>query len=241
MVKLLSLVLADVNAEKVQEVCSEIEREFGVDARAAAGDQSDEAIVMETVNLAVQTFGGLDGVVANAGIAVTDNLVNLSIDRWRKAMEVNLTSAFALTKHSISVMTRQGIGGSLVFNASKNAFSPGAGFGAYSVTKAGMVQLMRIAAIEAGSAGIRSNAVNPDAVFDNSSLWDQGIREERAATHGVKPEELEDFYAQRNILKRHVRSVDVAATIEFLLSDASSRTTGTVIPVDGGIVGGFPR
>lgn len=236
-----SLVLADVNAEKVQEVCSEIEREFSVDARVAAGDQSDEAIVMETVNLAVQSFGGLDGIVANAGIAVTDNLVNLSIDRWRKAMEVNLTSAFALTKHSISVMTRQGIGGSLVFNASKNAFSPGAGFGAYSVTKAGMVQLMRIAAIEAGSAGIRSNAVNPDAVFDNSSLWDEGIREERAATHGVKPEELEDFYAQRNILKRHVRSVDVAATIEFLLSDASSRTTGTVIPVDGGIVGGFPR
>lgn len=236
-----SLVLADLNPEKLEEVTSQIKTDYGVDVVSSLGDQSDESIVEETIELAIDTFGGIDGIVANAGIAVTDNLVNLSIERWNQALSVNLTSAFNLTKHSIRLMTEQGIGGSLVFNASKNAFAPGAGFGAYSVTKAGMVQLMRIAAIEAGSEGIRSNAVNPDAIFDNSSLWDEGIREERAAAHGVKPDELEQFYAQRNILKRNVRSVDVATTIEFLLSDDSSRTTGTVIPVDGGVVGGFPR
>jgi NAD(P)-dependent dehydrogenase (short-subunit alcohol dehydrogenase family) len=133
------------------------------------------------------------------------------------------------------------MGGSLVYIASKNAFAPGAGFGGYSVTKAGMLQLMRIAALEGGSAGIRANAINPDAVFDNSQLWAGGVREQRAAAHGVKPEELEDFYASRNLLKARVRSSDVAETVSFLLGDQSSRTTGSVIAVDGGVAGAFPR
>jgi NAD(P)-dependent dehydrogenase (short-subunit alcohol dehydrogenase family) len=141
----------------------------------------------------------------------------------------------------MKAMRAQAMGGSLVYIASKNAFAPGAGFGGYSVSKAGMIQLMRIAALEGGAAGIRANALNPDAVFDNSKLWEGGIREQRAKEHGVKPEELEDFYAQRNLLKARVRSTDVAKSVAYLLSDDSSRTTGSVIPVDGGVAAGFPR
>jgi NAD(P)-dependent dehydrogenase (short-subunit alcohol dehydrogenase family) len=141
----------------------------------------------------------------------------------------------------MKVLRKQKMGGSLVYVASKNAFAPGAGFGGYSVTKAGMLQLMRIAALEGGSVGIRCNAVNPDAVFDNSKLWAGGVREQRAAAHGVKPEELEDFYASRNILKARVRSEDVAHSVAYLLSDESSRTTGAVIAVDGGVSAAFPR
>lgn len=236
-----SLVLADLNEEKLDVVRAQLENDHGIDVVAVPGDQSDPDVVSATVLAAVEAFGGLDGIVANAGIAVTDSLADLDLDRWKKALEVNLDSAFLLAQGAIRLMEKQAMGGSLVFNASKNAFAPGAGFGAYSVTKAGMVQLMRIAAIEGGSSGIRSNAVNPDAVFDNSELWSDGIREERAASHGVNPEDLEDFYASRNLLKRHVRSEDVARAIEFLLSEDSSRTTGSVIPVDGGVVGGFPR
>jgi NAD(P)-dependent dehydrogenase (short-subunit alcohol dehydrogenase family)/ribulose-5-phosphate 4-epimerase/fuculose-1-phosphate aldolase len=235
------LVLADLNQERLESVRAELENDFGIDVVAVPGDQSNPGVVSATVLAAVNVFGGLDGIVANAGIAVTDSLADLDFGRWKKALEVNLDSAFLLTQGAIRLMENQATGGSLVFNASKNAFAPGAGFGAYSVTKAGMVQLMRIAAIEGGSSGIRSNAVNPDAIFDNSELWSDGIREERAASHGVNPEDLEDFYASRNLLKRHVRSEDVARAIEFLLSDDSSRTTGSVIPVDGGVVGGFPR
>jgi NAD(P)-dependent dehydrogenase (short-subunit alcohol dehydrogenase family) len=138
-------------------------------------------------------------------------------------------------------MRKQALGGSIAFVASKNAFAPGAGFGGYSVSKAGMLQLMRIAALEGGSAGIRCNAVNPDAVFDNSKLWEGGIREQRAAAHGIAPEKLEDFYADRNLLKARVRTSDVASAISFLLSDDSSRTTGAVIAVDGGVSAAFPR
>jgi NAD(P)-dependent dehydrogenase (short-subunit alcohol dehydrogenase family) len=104
-----------------------------------------------------------------------------------------------------------------------------------------MLQLMRIAALEGGAVGIRANAVNPDAVFDNSQLWSGGVREQRAAAHGVKPEELESFYASRNLLKAEVRSEDVAATVSYLLGSESSRTTGAVIAVDGGVSAAFPR
>ncbi len=236
-----SVVLADLDAAGLEEVGTRLREDHGSDSVAVVGDQTDSAVVAQTIQSAIDTFGGLDGVVLNAGIALAGRLEDLSRETWEKALQVNLTSAFLLTQESLRAMTNQGMGGSLVFMASKNAFAPGEGFGAYSVTKAGLVQMMRIAAIEGGAAGIRSNALNPDAIFDNSQLWSGGIREERAAAHGIAPDELEEFYAKRNILHRNVRAADVAAAVEFLLSDASSRTTGAVIPVDGGVVGGFPR
>jgi NAD(P)-dependent dehydrogenase (short-subunit alcohol dehydrogenase family) len=236
-----SLVVADLDAAGLGVLAETI----GADGLAApvvvAGDQSDSEVVNETVESAVRAFGGLDGIVINAGIGMTGTLEELTLDQWTATMRINLSSAFLLTQAGMRAMRAQGKGGSLVYVASKNAFGPGAGFGAYSVSKAGMVQLMRIAALEGGAAGIRANAVNPDAVFDNSRLWDGGLREERAAAHGIKPEELEDFYASRNLLHRRVTTSDVAQSVSFLLSDQSSRTTGCVIPVDGGVANAFPR
>jgi NAD(P)-dependent dehydrogenase (short-subunit alcohol dehydrogenase family) len=236
-----SLVLADIDESGLSEVTTQITQSGGVEPLVVAGDQSDPMRVQETVNTCVDRFGGLDGIVANAGVGVTGFLKDLSLTDWQKAIQINLTSAFLLTKAAMPILIEQGLGGSLVYVASKNAFGPGAGFGAYSVSKAGMVQLAKIAALEGGKYGIRSNAINPDAVFDNSKLWGSGLREERAAAHGIKPEELEDFYASRNLLNRHVTTIDVAHAAVFLLSDASSRTTGAVLPVDGGVAGAFPR
>ena len=236
-----SLVLADLDGAGLEEAGASIRDAGGTAPVLVAGDQSDESVVEDTVRQAVRTFGGLDGAVINAGIGVTGTLEELTLDQWDAAMRINLASGFLMTRATMRSLREQGSGGSLVYVASKNAFGPGAGFGAYSVSKAGMVQLMRIAALEGGAAGIRANAINPDAVFDNSRLWDGGLREERAAAHGIAPEELEDFYAARNILKRRVTTADVARTAAFLLSDASSRTTGAVIPVDGGVAGAFPR
>jgi rhamnulose-1-phosphate aldolase/alcohol dehydrogenase len=236
-----SLVLADLDGAGLDEAGASIRDAGGTAPVLVAGDQSDESVVEDTVRQAVRTFGGLDGAVINAGIGVTGTLEELTLNQWDAAMRINLASGFLMTRATMRVIKEQGSGGSLVYVASKNAFGPGAGFGAYSVSKAGMVQLMRIAALEGGAAGIRANAINPDAVFDNSRLWDGGLREERAAAHGIAPEELEDFYAARNILKRRVTTADVARTAAFLLSDASSRTTGAVIPVDGGVAGAFPR
>jgi NAD(P)-dependent dehydrogenase (short-subunit alcohol dehydrogenase family) len=216
-----SLVLADLGDEGLKETEKLITANKGLKPEFVVGDQTKESVVIETLNSAIKNFGGFDGVVMSAGIGVS--------------------GSFLITKHAMINLRKQGIGGSLVYIASKNAFSPGAGFGGYSVSKAGMLQLMRIAAIEGGSAQIRANAINPDAIFDNSKLWEGGIREQRAAAHGVKPEELEDFYASRNMLKVHVTSKDVALTTSYLLSDESSRTTGSVIAVDGGVAAAFPR
>ncbi len=236
-----NVTLADLDPTGAADVAAE----FGINKYAAPlivlGDQSNEEVVANTVNQTITHFGGLDGVVINAGIAVSDFLKDLTVEKWRNGLDINLTSAFLLTKAALAALSRQKMGGSIVYVASKNAFSPGAGFGGYSVSKAGMLQLMRIAALEGGAAGIRANAVNPDAIFDNSKLWEGGIREQRAAAHGVKPEDLEDFYASRNILKARVRSIDVAQSVAYLLGDESSRTTGSVIAVDGGVAAAFPR
>jgi NAD(P)-dependent dehydrogenase (short-subunit alcohol dehydrogenase family) len=154
---------------------------------------------------------------------------------------VNATAHFLLARRVIPALRAQGIGGSLVFIGSKNAFSPGEAFGAYSVAKAAEVQLMRMVALEAGRDGVRANVVSPDAVFGGSRLWGGGLREERAAAHGVTPEELERFYAERSLLKLPVRGSDVADAVAFLLSDRSSRMTGCVLTVDSGVPAAFPR
>ena len=233
-----ALVLADLDEAGLTETKNQLAHD---DVVLIAGDQSDEAVVNKTINAAIDNFGGLDGVVFSAGIGVTDKLSDLSLEKWNQGLKVNLTSAFLLTKAAMEVLKKQDSGGSLVYIASKNAFAPGAGFGGYSVSKAAMLQLMRIAALEGGEVGIRANAINPDAIFENSKLWDGGIREQRASAHGVDPEKLEDFYAQRNLLKQKISAQDVANTVNFLLSEKSLKTTGGVVAVDGGVAAGFPR
>jgi rhamnose utilization protein RhaD (predicted bifunctional aldolase and dehydrogenase)/NAD(P)-dependent dehydrogenase (short-subunit alcohol dehydrogenase family) len=205
------------------------------------GDLTDESVSDELVRITLGRFGGLDTVVFCAGVAAVGQLGELPDDEWRRSIEVNLTSHFLLTKRIWPVLREQGIGGSLVYVASKNAFAPGAGFAAYSVAKAGLVQLARIAALEGGPIGVRANAVNPDAVFGGSQLWSEDVRRERAAAHGVAADELEAFYASRSLLGREVTAHDVAETVAFLVSERSRNTTGAVIPVDGGVPGAFPR
>jgi len=205
------------------------------------GDLSDERVVDELVHATVDRYGGLDAVVFCAGTAATGTLAEVGDAQWRRSLEVNLTSHFLLTKRVWPVLAEQRIGGSLVYVASKNAFAPGAGFGPYSVAKAGLVQLARVAALEGGPIGVRANAVNPDAVFRGSKLWSDEVRRERAAAHGVPVEELEAFYVDRSLLRREVTAGDVAEAVAFLVSDRSRATTGCVVTVDGGVPGAFPR
>jgi rhamnulose-1-phosphate aldolase/alcohol dehydrogenase len=236
-----SLVVADLDGEGLDSLIDEVAADGAPEPVPVVGDQSDERVVEATVRTAVLRFGGLDGAVVNAGIGVTGRLEALPVEQFRRALDVNLTSAFLLTRQAMRAMQAQGAGGSLVYVASKNAFGPGAGFGAYSVSKAGMVQLMRIAAMEGGEHAIRANAVNPDAVFANSKLWSDDLRAERAAAHGIDAADLEAFYAGRNLLHRTVTGGHVAEAVAFLLSEHSSRTTGAVLAVDGGVASAFPR
>ena len=232
--------LADLDAVGLAQTEAAI-RAAGGAALAVRADVTRTDDIDRLVHDTVMRWGGLDGAVSNAGVAVMGRIEALSLDDWSKSLAVNTTSHFLLTRRVLAALRAQGIGGSLVYIASKNAFSPGEAFGAYSIAKAAEVQLARIVAIEGGRSGVRANVVNPDAVFEGSRLWEGGLREERAAAHQVDPGELERFYAARSLLGVAVRGSDVAEAVAFCLSDRSSRMTGCVLTVDGGVASAFPR
>ncbi|GAC1471100.1 MAG: hypothetical protein PVSMB7_22560 [Chloroflexota bacterium] len=235
------LALFDTNQDGLRTTASQITERGGVDPLQVGVDLTVPEAVRDAVRRVVETYGGIDALVSNAGIGAPGALVELSQEQWQRSLDVNCTSHFFVTAEVMRTLTAQGLGGSLVFIASKNAFGPGAGFGAYSAAKAAQVQLARIAALEGGAHGIRSNVVNPDAVFEDSGLWSPDVRAQRAASHGVAVDDLEAFYAQRNLLKTTITGQDVAEAVSFLISDRSRATTGTVIAVDGGVAAAFPR
>lgn len=236
-----TLVLADLAEERLRTVAETLTQTHGVGVSWVVGDVSVADTNERIVSTAVDNFGGIDGIVVNAGIATAGEIVELDHDSWNRCMNVNLYSAFALTQETLRLMRTQELGGSLVYIASKNAFGPGHGFGAYSVSKAALIQLARITAIEGGEFGIRSNVVNPDSIFGGSKLWSPELRRQRALAHGVEESELEAHYAQRNLLKSTISGSDVGEAVAFLLSERSRRTTGCVITVDGGVSAAFPR
>ena len=234
--------VTDVDAEGCRDVSEEIIAANGA-GRAVAFpmDVTVEQQVSEAFQEVRRAYGGLDILVSNAGIAPVGAIDNLSPIDWQRALDINTTGHFLVAAEAIKIMKEQGTGGSLVFIGTKNVPAPGAGFGAYSVSKAAEVQLARVIAIENGQFGIRSNVVNPDAIFQGSNLWSDEIRQERAAAHGVAVEKLEEFYQQRNLLKAQVHDEDVAEAVLFLASDRSAKTTGAMMPVDGGVSEAFPR
>ena len=109
-----------------------------------------------------------------------------------------------------------------------------------SALRAAEAQLARVAAVEGAEIGVRVNMVNPDAIF-GTGLWSPEIREQRARAHGIDPAQVEEFYRKRNLPGVEVRTEDVAEAVLFLAADRSSRTTGAMIAVDGGIRDAFVR
>jgi NAD(P)-dependent dehydrogenase (short-subunit alcohol dehydrogenase family) len=131
----------------------------------------------------------------------------------------------------------------VVVQASKNTFAPGAGFGAYSASKAAALQLTRIAALELAELGVRVNAINADAVFGDaavpSQLW-QEVGPDRMRARGLDEAGLRDFYRDRSLLKVPVLPRHVGEAVVFFASQRTP-TTGAVLPVDGGLAEAFPR
>ena len=235
------VVATDVDTAGAESVASAITASEGAgSALACALDVTRAEDVDAGIERAILEYGGVDVVVSNAGMAHCAPIEQLELADWERSLAVNATGHFLVTRAALRHFRRQGNGGALVFVATKNVTAPGKDFAAYSASKAAEAQLARVAAIEAGPLGVRVNMVNPDAIFGGSQLWD-GIREQRAAAYGVEPEKLEGVYRGRTLLGVEVRAEDVAEAVLFLASDRSSRTTGAMIPVDGGVREAFPR
>jgi rhamnulose-1-phosphate aldolase/alcohol dehydrogenase len=235
------VVVTDVVKAAAEQVAQELAQKFPDRALGFEMDVTQEQSVKDAFDLALFSYGGIDVVFSNAGIATSSPIESMKLEDWHKSHAVNSTGHFLVAREALHIMKEQGLGGALVINASKNVTAPGKDFGAYSAAKAATAQLCRIVAIEGAEYGVRANMVNPDAVFQGTHLWSKEIRENRAKAQGIEPEKIEDYYRQRSLLKLPVYAEDVAEAVLFLASDRSSKTTGTMLPVDSGIVGAFPR
>ena len=235
------VVATDVDAAGIEEVAAAIVQSEGAGSALAVPLNVTRAEEVDAaMERAALEYGGVDVIVSNAGIAHCAPIESLELADWERSLAVNATGHFLVTRAALRHFRRQGTGGSIVFVATKNVTAPGKDFAAYSASKAAEAQLARVAAIEGGELGVRVNMVNPDAIFGGSHLWD-GIREQRAAAYGVAPDKLETVYRGRTLLGVEVRAEDVAEAVLFLASDRSSRTTGTMLPVDGGVREAFVR
>jgi NAD(P)-dependent dehydrogenase (short-subunit alcohol dehydrogenase family)/ribulose-5-phosphate 4-epimerase/fuculose-1-phosphate aldolase len=192
-------------------------------------DITDGKRVTETVEMTIRRFGGLDILISNAGIFTANQKIeDLDEAAWYSSMELNLSSHQRLLKTCIPYL-KHGINPAVVYVASKNVLAPGPGAAAYSVAKAGLTQMARVAALELGTDGIRVNIIHPDAVYD-TALWTPQVLGQRAKHYGLTVEQ----YKTKNILKTEVSSKDVAELVCALIGPAFAKTTGAQIPIDGG-------
>ncbi|WP_372732912.1 bifunctional rhamnulose-1-phosphate aldolase/short-chain dehydrogenase [Novosphingobium sp.] len=239
------VMLADRDGAAVEDVRACFAAQFGADVvRAAVCDVTDEAQVAAAFADCAREFGGLDILVANAGIASSAPIEDTTVDLWNRNYDV-LAKGYFLTARAawplLRQMKAQG-GSSVVFIGSKNGVAAATNASAYASAKAAANHLARCLALEGAAHGIRVNTVNPDAVIKGSRIWDGDWRKERAGAHGIDTgKELEEHYRQRSMLKRDVLPEDIAEAVYFLASDMAAKSTGNMINVDAGNAQAFTR
>jgi len=196
---------------------------------AFACDVTDAVAVEFAIESGMRRFGGLDAVVSNAGIfPESARIADLTADIWEKSLAVNLDAHRVVLQKTIPFL-ELGIDPAVVIVGSKNVPAPGKGAAAYSVAKAGLTQLARVAALELATSGIRVNVLHPNDVFD-TAIWTPEVLAARAQEYGMDVE----TYRRRNLLRVEVTSADVAALAVALTGRLFAKTTGAQIPVDGG-------
>jgi rhamnose utilization protein RhaD (predicted bifunctional aldolase and dehydrogenase)/NAD(P)-dependent dehydrogenase (short-subunit alcohol dehydrogenase family) len=228
------VMLVDRKAAALEAARERLAARYAARVAAIAADVTQDRDVENMFAAVTGSFGGLDLVVSNAGTAPQGRLHELEGDALLKSsLEINLLSHQRVARHASEIMIAQGIGGCLLFNASKSAFNPGPDFGPYAVPKAGLVALMRQYAIDLAASGVRANAVNADRI--RTELFADGVLEARARARGIAPDE----YFQQNLLQRETSAFDVADAFAWLAR--AEATTGCVVTVDGGNAAAFPR
>ena len=222
-----SLYLTDKDETPLSEVAA------SMGASCEVVDMTDENAVRASIDHCVRAFGGIDGVVSNAGIAPQGHMESVPSAELKRSFEVNLFSHQYLASAALRVLAAQGTGGFLLFNASKSAFNPGPGFGPYAIPKASVIALMKQYAIEGGRIGVRSNAVNADRI--RTGILAEDDVERRARARGLDA----DAYYRSNLLGKEVTAEDVAGA--FLHLALAPSTTACVLTVDGGNIAASPR
>jgi NAD(P)-dependent dehydrogenase (short-subunit alcohol dehydrogenase family) len=236
--------MLDINEEKLAAAESEV---IAVAAnkdsvRALRCDVTDAEQLDFAFQETVLRFGGVDICVVCAGNARRGTVADTSDEDYDFQSELLMKGYFLAMRAASRIMIAQGTGGSIVVVASKNGVAVGSNAAVYSAAKAFELHLMRASANDLAKHGIRCNAVNPDAVLQGSGIWSDQWKQQTAASLGISVEELPEYYRKRSMLGVSVSANDCAEAIFWLASEKrSSRTTGCVIPVDGGVREGFLR
>lgn len=194
-------------------------------AVAIAGDVRDEKLARSLVDEAVGRFGGLDIAFNNAGaVGEMGPVPEMSLSAWRDCVDTNLTSAFLGAKYQVPALLARG-GGSLIFTSTFVGHCVGMpGMAAYGAAKAGLVGLVRVLAAEWGAKRIRANAILPGGTDTPASFTNApGVTAEQVA-----------FVQGLHALKRIAAPEEIARSVMYLASDASSFVTGSAMLVDGG-------
>ncbi|MEZ4589322.1 MAG: bifunctional aldolase/short-chain dehydrogenase [Gemmatimonadales bacterium] len=206
-----------------------VERFVGPDLTPIVADLTDPEQVEACVRRTVRAFGGLDVLVSNAGLfPPSRRLEAMDDDTWERSLALNLDSHRRLLRAAHPFLAL-GFSPAVVIVASKNVPAPGPGAGAYSVAKAGLTQLARVAALEWAADGIRVNVLHPHLVLDTGA-WSDEVVADRARHYGLTPE----AYRTNNLLRVEITSADVASAVVALAGPTFGKTTGAQIPIDGG-------
>jgi NAD(P)-dependent dehydrogenase (short-subunit alcohol dehydrogenase family) len=221
--------LLDIDADAATKTAKAI----GGAALVIACDVTSTESVQAAFDQVASAFGGVDIVVSNAGGAWQGKIGEVDEALLRESFELNFFAHQKVAQAAVKIMLRQGVGGCLLFNVSKQAVNPGAGFGPYGLPKAATLLLVRQYALDYGTDGIRANAVNADRI--RSGLLTEDFIKQRAKARGLSEKE----YMTGNLLQREVTAEDVAQA--FLHQALELKTTANVTTVDGGNIAAAMR
>ena len=236
------VVLADIDADALADASEGLRRAYSDDVvRTVRMDVTDEDAVAQAFAQTARDYGGLDILVSNAGIASSAPVEDTTLELWNRNVSILATGYFLAGREAFRLMSAQGIGGAIVFVASKNGLAASPNASAYCTAKAAEIHLARCLALEGAPKGIRVNVVNPDAVLKGSRIWQGDWLQERADAYGKDAGGLAEHYRQRSLLKREVLPEDIAEAAYFLASDASAKSTGNILNVDAGNKEAFTR
>jgi L-rhamnose 1-dehydrogenase len=205
-----------------EEVITEI-RALGRRASLVEADVASPAAAQKLVDAALEAFGRVDVLAANAGICTFHAFLDLPAELLKRTMEVNLHGSFYVTQAVARQMRAQGQGGAIVATSSISALVGGGLQTHYTPTKAGVLSLMQSCAIALGPFGIRCNAVLPGTIATDLNKEDLASPEKLAYMRGRIP------------LGRLGQPEDVASVVVFLASDMARYVTGAAVLVDGGL------
>ncbi|MEB2775019.1 bifunctional aldolase/short-chain dehydrogenase [Algoriphagus sp. D3-2-R+10] len=236
------VVVTDIDGDRLKQTNDALLKKYGKDAFLAVKlDVTNGKSLEAAIEATCLQFGGVDIVVNNAGISISKPFEDHTDQDWDRLNNILVMGQYYISKAGVKIMKLQGQGGDIVNIASKNGLVAGPKNVAYGTAKAAQLHMSRLMAAELAEDKIKVNVVNPDAVIENSNIWEGGWGENRAKAYGIEVKDLPQFYANRTLLKESVKTSDIANAAFIFVSGQLDKTTGNMLNVDGGLAAAFPR